>query len=300
MKYNFYLIIIFVIGGCYNSINEKIDTDLDSIVVKKDSSNANISVNNSESFDFLKIYTYLLDRKYKGKYMGNGSCFFFRAGNESFVVTAHHVLSPYNVFTNDIGTDTDTVILILKNKSAEKPLGFIPLIEYYEALHKQMDIHKGEIDIFKLKLQNSESLDVNYINNFIDTSYFNRIPDSIFSYGYPAETLSQSGIDASPLKGEYISFKDWYNKKEASNPFLRTRKSSIDSFDSRYFFISNIPLGRGVSGSPVFGKFSIDNNKGRGYATKFVGLLFGVEEETKRTWVLKAKYVCDYLNQLKN
>lgn len=261
----------------------------------------------TSAYDSLMRYTAPVESHFQGIYSGCGSIFFYKTGKKKFVVSNRHIFNGRNYFYLDsiqYEYQIDTTIVRCRKYNSNAMLEYIPMDKYSSDLNKGERFYdSGFIDLYKIEItppSNTEEL--NYINALIDTSYFDKIPDSIFCFGFDGNLFdgqSPDWINTKPtlLGGIYISYYEWLSEEER----VKNQKVNIaanqrfyNNMNDKYFFISSFGV-TGMSGSPVFGKFPIIKNGVQGYVIKFIGVLFGLEKDTHHTWVIKAKSVYNYL-----
>jgi hypothetical protein len=135
----------------------------------------------------------------------------------------------------------------------------------------------------------------------MDSSYFRKIPDSVFLFGYPSPPGSVSIFYSNQTKlgGVYsqkgfLEFDSAFMSKFPNLPEEDRKK--LNEAARFYYFIKPVGEG-GYSGSPVFGRFISKNRKKITY--KFIGVIFASEPHSGQSWVIKGDIVYKYLkNQL--
>ena len=113
----------------------------------------------------------------------NGSAFLYKKKNKVFVITNLHIRG-VDPFKYSIEFDADTLYFkyctsdtfgisrLAINKTGENALKIFKIDE-------QLDLYS--IELVPIPINAS----LHYINDFIDNSFFDKIPDSIIVFGYP-------------------------------------------------------------------------------------------------------------------
>lgn len=244
----------------------------------------------------LQKYSYLLsavnsETENSLRFKGNGTGFFLKAtdGN-TYLITNYHVLSGYSSEEDSMLVKFTDLMVGLLEKNKKKLKDFIIGTERDTILEKKIK-ENSAADIVALNFTKiSMRCEINEISNFFDSSYFDKKPDSIVVYGYPAKWQTQES-----LKGRIPIVKKIYEKYKEPKLVIETKEDSVFFNDFYKFHLaqnSTIVL-PGMSGSPVFGIFR-ENGLSK---IKFIGVVKGQPSGLEGMSIIKAREV---LNAIKN
>ncbi len=253
-----------------------------------------------DSTAILKKYTYLCYFIYKGL-RHEGSCFFYRKGAKNYMVSNYHILSGVNTAEGTQDAVDDTIIVVYSTHEVYKNEHFkIPV-------HIPADLTKfySKPDIYAVEINEPPQAHLNYINEAIDAGYTHKIPETIFSYGYPATDQSTTRQRESLFKGPYVPVTKAglfgtgigdSGPDSTGNKKMERYYQLLTMAIKRYYFMIPVATEPGRSGSPVFGKF-FDGNK---TVYKFAGVMVGgvQREGANVSLALTAPVVMQYLETL--
>jgi hypothetical protein len=262
--------------------------------------NENKSNNDNEnhSFDSLMKYTIPINSRFSGDNSGSASGFIYTRAGKTFLVSAMHAFSGINYLnqgpTLEYDYHIDTNVLWFKSDNSNiVPLSF-SISKYSEGLKTKLTI-PPDLDLYKIEITIADSLKYNPINNLIDPSFFDKIPDTVIFFGFGGDYLENhhspsEWVTAVPelALGTAISYNTFLANMNSPN-----RNIGTEMMNDEYLFSSK--MGKtGMSGSPVFGKFTTDDHKS---VVKFIGVNCWLQLDVRYSWVIKAKYVYNYLDR---
>lgn len=171
-------ILLFLLFACKNS-NKQVDKGIDTTF----SSTTNDVKPLSEISDSLKKYSYPVF-EITGKTVHTGTAFFYKADNKTFLVSNYHVIKGMSPFHRKILYSSD--VLYLKCPITNSNEFIIDTIDISESKVGKTEIFRviEKLDLFGFEIQPLPNASINYINDLIDTTYFNKIPDEACCYGY--------------------------------------------------------------------------------------------------------------------
>jgi hypothetical protein len=196
-------------------------------------------------------------------------------------------------FKQEISFDADTIYLKYLNNKSQK----------FEVVKIGIDIEDKiriftidqDLDLFAVELPKLPNANLYFINDFIDKQYFDKKPDSIIVFGYPADQSKTDSFysEIKTFKGDY---RDDFNDLE---PALRNKYPQETQFIDKVlpifrstYFLSYPMAEHGYSGSPVFAKFNV----GKKVEYKFMGVVFGWEGLLQKTWGIRPKTFFNWAN----
>jgi len=217
------------------------------------------SIVNNLHPDSLQKFSYFIFGIYPGYYNGvywhvpryfNGTGFFLRTGKRIFLVSAKHVLTPWNPVDSTMDDKYPDSIYIRVKSKATQSLALWPINTKYIKAAVKEDIYYKDPDVFVYEVDNKEaqefeinSLETYMIPNLSDSDLLNHHG---YGFGYPSIPYSyfQSFVSNPPHLFEC----------EIENKILGdldVGNGKYDSFDYQAYLYSGIIL-PGISGSPVF------------------------------------------------
>lgn len=212
---------------------------------------------------------------------GNGTGFFIKEDNRVYLITNYHVLSGYD-------SEADSTMLTFTHL-------FFRLPKNNNGDLQDMLVDSMRDSIIEKKIKNNECADlvaldvssfisnkkINELSDFIDTSYFTQMPDSIIFYGYPSRIQTKESFLA---KNPIIDKRDGAYK--VVTPIIKTKSDEI-FFDMFYKFhtpLKDILAEQGMSGSPVFGIYKEQD----GDKIKFIGVIKGQPRGLNGAYLINA------------
>lgn len=152
------------------------------------------------------------------------------------------------------------------------------------------------IDLLKIPINKPIDGQINYINDLIDSSYFNQTPERVYILGYPNLTNNATKFwsKVSEFQGEYNKdgFDEFYAGTMKKFPLFK-EKEKMYSMSRFYYFIKPY-IDKGYSGAPVIGQFTL---KDKSVIHKFIGVNFGNEPLSMQTWIIRGDVAFNYLNE---
>lgn len=253
-----------------------------------------------DSTTVLKKYTYLCYFVDKGL-RHEGSCFFYKKGAKSYMVSNYHIFSGVNTAEGTQNGVDDTMIVVYSAHEIYKNERFkIPV-------HIPIDLRKfyARPDIYAVEINEPPEAHLSYINQMIDPGYLNRAPSEIYSYGFPAVDQSPHQQKESLFTGTYaqVTKEGLFGNGIGDSGPDSTKNAKMERYYQlltlalkRYYFMIPFPVEHGRSGSPIFGKF-LENRK---TVYKFTGVFVGgVQGKAANvTLALTASVVMGYLDSL--
>jgi len=242
----------------------------------------------------LQGFSYLIfgftDMKYSsGNYYFNikqGTCFFIRSNNRTYLVSAKHAITPWN---GDISkkedTFPDTLMLRLFDSVGKIVLCPIDIREMKDKVDGGYFYDDPDVYIFEFK--EAGKFKVNTIDNF--NQNFNDSMVEVVSYGYPNIKLVPGNMDIF-LEQKPTLTAGKTIKKNSINRLPVSEKNNNTSY--AILRTDTLPK-KGCSGSPVFyRRDSLDN-------WKFGGVFVRSSEEVPISTIVKPEYLQTILNRLK-
>lgn len=239
-----------------------------------------------------------------GNHVKDGTGFLYKKNDKPFLISNYHVIKGMNSFSEKIEWVSDTINLKYM-KSDGISYGILPIDISENKIGKTevFAVH-DRIDLFAVEIKDLPKDGLfYYINNYIDKSFLNLIPDKIFFYGFPGNVKSKKDIYDSPiqfLEGQYNKgFEQWDSTIRFKFPKFPVEEieKRKNMFNANYFFFPKRAAG-GFSGSPVFGEFTMEENKVKKTIYKFIGVVFGFNDDLQKTWAIQASACVDYFNKL--
>lgn len=256
------------------------------------------NLKSQSQLDSLKKYSYIcfFQNKETGIFE-NGTCFFYRTDSKLYIVSNYHVLSGMDPFTKIREFSIDTLFIKCKLlNSKDSCLVTTPIrlgtIEYFKFYEKP--------DLYAYNIKDLNYVEFNCINSLIDTSFFNKKPTEVYSFGYPSILQKDiSALNETLFKGYY---EDDYTSLDSlikiSNTPEKNDPNIISKIKALNFLISPASM-KGISGSPLFGKFIKYRNRKKIIVYKFIGVMFGQLDDLNISYVIRADIANDYLKNLK-
>ena len=233
--------------------------------------------------------------------IGCGTGFLYKVKDKIFLISAYHVfvnMNPFSTPFNGTIPHYEDTLYLKYQKLNSNDFGIDTIFANERTLGK-IKIFKidEDIDMYGIELNHiPKDGEFNYINKFIDSNYFNRIPSEVCFYGYPDDHTNSKNLfyaNEDSIKGYYNnSFNEWDSITKDKHPDFPelNRENLVNKFKGTYFFISKL-ASKGFSGSPVFGRYNKRKNRS---VLKFTGLVFGGEHDLLKTWAIQSKIVNEY------
>ncbi len=245
----------------------------------------------------LSKYSYPIFLKESGKSkIANGTGFFYRKDNKTFLVSNYHVLVGWDP-TAEMMKEYDSLYVLkdqtlflatIAGRNIVKKISKLPF-------DKMLDIHAVQIDATGLSSM------INYINPLLDSIFPSKKADKIIFYGFPSDSQAYSGTVMEAKKVKYtgkqvFGYDLWINQLVLTNP--KFTRSQLDSaiklkFADKYYFVSP-SIKQGNSGAAVFGEFK-EKDK---VVYRFMGVYFASKFETNTSWIIRPDKVHKYLKTL--
>lgn len=247
--------------------------------------------------DQLKRYSYPV-YTFTSNVEHDGTGFLYKSGAKVFIVTNYHIRG-MNPFDAEILYDADT--LYLKYQLLNTNEYRIAKVKINSGEHDSIRVFKPheDLDLYGVELNPiPKNANLNYINDFIDRNYFDKIPDSLIVYGFstPGGFSADSFYSKQSLfKGDYqTNFIDLDSTLRHDYPSqLELIYRAVPMFKENYFL--SAPMAEhGYSGSPAFGIFKTDSNT----LYKFMGVIFGSQGQLKKTWGINPKTFVEWATKL--
>jgi hypothetical protein len=249
--------------------------------------------------DSLAKYSYPLVVLKPLNIVGDGTGFLYKKNNTTFLISNYHVIKGMDPFTKKIEWISDSLVLkYKKNNSRDSGLLLIHINAGAIGQTDLFEIH-DRLDIIGIKVNLPSDGDFFFINNLIDTLLLNIKPQEVITYGYPSRLRGNKSAFDSRIDycvGNYDDkFYEWEKKIVEKFPLFPREeiKRRADMFRVNYFFLSKRADG-GFSGAPAFGKY-IKNGK---VVYKFIGLVFGFNDDLHTTWAIKGVAALNYFKTL--
>jgi len=122
------------------------------------------------------------------KYLG--TAFLYLSHDTTYLVSNAHVFTGWNPFRQIWECRSDTIWLSYTIRGTAKDTVFaINVTKVNGGQSPEFKLYE-KIDLMKIPIIPPSGLVLNYINSFVDPSYFDKTPDSIFYYGYPTAKLN--------------------------------------------------------------------------------------------------------------
>ena len=234
--------------------------------------------------DYLARYSYLIwwtDSMTKKTHQG--TCFFMESENDTFMVTARHVLRTLNnlypqkftIMLNDNG--------IFNHKG--RRLNYI--------LTEKMSVYNTKIpDIIAAKMEhNPRNFPVRTINHLIRVDAIPQLKNSISLIGYPVNH-NRDTIGGFTFT-DAVNYSSYIDSLKTNFPFYNDNRVPVDSFNYSIRLKNASPDSSfgGFSGSPTFTK----NKK----SDKWVFLGIVSLTHAGRLFIIKSKYMFDAIRAAK-
>jgi len=258
MKYHFCFLILYLL--CFNSFGQNVDYQ------------------SLQKYSY-KIFGFYNERDSAGLIAFDniqGTCFFFKKDNKTFLVSAKHTLTPWNNEKLLKNPFPDTLKLRLFDSSGQ-PI-FYPI-----DVRKIKDTVTGgyfynDPDIFLFEFKEAEKFRVNSIENFLISD--NDSIGEVISFGFPSIKLVPGNVDSLIFQKATLTQGMIISQKEIGNPFsnlmyLIQRKDTLDKI--------------GCSGSPVFCR------KDSSDTWSFGGIFVRSSPQVPLSLILKSKFLFEQL-----
>lgn len=216
-----------------------------------------------------------------------GTCFLYKKGKKVFIITNYHIrgMDPIHRI---IKYDADTLYFkypiinsnhfgVAKLKIDKNGKNSLRLFTMYENL-----------DLYAIELNPiPKNALLYYINQYMDKSFYGKIPDSVFYYGYPiVGDITKDTFDAKQemTRGDYQN-----NFDDLATVYKKKYPSELETFYKlkpilkANYFLSTPMVWHGYSGAPIFGRFIIKNK----IQYKFMGVLFGYQGDLPKTYCIQ-------------
>ena len=255
----------------------------------------------SQSNESLCEYSYINALKKDYRICGTGTGFFIKDKGSLFLITNYHSATGFDSIMDTVISNCDSLSLrlVFSTEGSYDSLYFTDLFQErnkgYEYSMKMLfvpDLRVIPVDTTLLHINTK----IITINDYIDSNYFDRIPDSVIFCGYPTKKYHADYALTEYYSGIYLPNK--YNIFHIDVLFkylnFNTPKNElIDRYHNLYFYSTQCGTNNtkgGVSGTPVFGLFK----EKYGSVIKFIGLVCAALND--ETVIVKAKYIFKILN----
>lgn len=208
----------------------------------------------SQNSNYLKKYSYFCFTKPVNPVVHTGTCFFYKKGGETYVITNYHVMYGMDPILGRQTHLSDTLIVVYpvpnsrNNKFSIVELGKDKVKIFNHFQHIDLAYH-----LIKIPL----NFKINYINDLIDKDYLKTAPNKLIIYGYPADLQPINILNEKPVidsvVGNYHNYYQNYN-------WSQLKYEAKESIAQKEFEMTGY-LRKGFSGSPVFGEFYKKNKK---------------------------------------
>ena len=285
----FFTFILIAIVSCHQNKEEDRLSKYVSVNKVSLKPTAKFEIANSDS---LLYFSYPLFTYFNTLCNGGGTCFFYKSHYGYTIISNYHVISGID-YENKI-TPIDNLVLSYKTFNGSKKNMILPIGEINKNYKTGINL-KTELDIFGIGLAKiPDDGSINFINDLIDTSYFDKIPDEIFCFGYPGETYQYNPENVFKSKPYLTQCKYISSEKYIKELSKKGTQTILDQ--KKYFFLSKTSL-KGMSGSPVFGKFIIYKDSFKQPVYKFIGIYCANANLLHMGVVIKAKYALEIMDK---
>ena len=221
------------------------------------------------------------------------TAFFFEENGNTFLVSNYHAIKGMSPMHNRQNWKSNTLHLKINNPETNEFQ--IINIDIREEVTGQTEVFfmDSRIDLFKVKI-NIQNLHLNFINDLINPSYFDSIPNRVLIYGYPnsdeIQDIFWSKLSKFDSQYNIEGFDNLYNGTIRNMPNFYER-DSMYALNRFYFFINGMIPG-GYSGAPIIGEFENDKNE---KVYQFIGVNFGNEPFSNQTWAIRGNTALEYM-----
>jgi hypothetical protein len=231
-----------------------------------------------------------------GNQQYTGTAFFYRSGDTSFLVSNYHAIKGMSPLKKIITFTADTVYLKypVKNSSEFKlmPINVSEEITGETEIFSMVD----RIDLLKIPIEEPADADIHYINDLINPTYLNSVPEEVVLFGFPtgAGQIPEFYSRQQRLHGKVNlqGFREYDASIKLNFPNTSDSARAILGSTARSYYFIKPYAAQGYSGAPVFGKFRIADNK---VVYCFTGVIFAGQPLTHQTWAIKGTVALQYL-----
>lgn len=231
-----------------------------------------------------------------GKQQYTGTAFFYRSGDTSFLVSNYHAIKGMSPLNKAISFKSDTIFLKYRVKNSHD-FKIVP-IDVSEDVVGKTEIFSmvDRIDLLKVPVNEPEDADIFFINDLIDPTLADSVPQEVVVFGFPTNPGSIPPFYSRQQRLEGKVNPEGFTEYDASIrlnfPGTSDSARAIMSATSRYYYFIRPYAAQGYSGAPVFGKFTTPDNR---TIYRFTGVIFAGQPTTRQTWAIRGAVALQYL-----
>lgn len=231
-----------------------------------------------------------------GNQQYTGTAFFYRSADTNYLVSNYHAIKGMSPLNKAISFISDTIFLKYRVKNSHDSR-VIP-IDVSKEVVGETEIFSmvDRIDLLKVPVQLPGDADIFFINDLIDTSLADSVPQEIVVFGFPTRPGGVPPFYSRQQRLEGRVNPEGFNEYDASIrvnfPGTSDSARAIMSGTSRYYYFIRPYASQGYSGAPVFGKFTTPDHR---TIYRFTGVIFAGQPTTQQTWAIKGTVALQYL-----